>query len=420
MANLLDSSETTATTAPDWFTSHLSNIASNASNAAANAKFVGANALQEQGFNQVGDATSTYQPALTSAGTTLDSAGNATNPLSAANPYLSQAMNDPSQAAARYMNPYINTAVQKLSDIGQRNIQQNLSPLSTAAAVGSGQYGSKRGAQVLGQVNANAQNDLNSTIANQLATGYGQALQAATAQNQIAGQAGSTAASAASAGQQNLTNLGKTQADLASTTQQLGLNKINALETVGAQQQTIDQNRELFGLNNQATLGNILKGYSVPITTTKTMRASPLSTIGAITSGTAGFFTPRYDSNNNAIAGSSPAESLSKALGVPLNSIKDALGLGGDTKPSAPPVNPANSTADTNAALAKAQGAGYVMGSDGYLEKNGVKYSLDANNQLVVAQPAPGVFTDNTSSSGYVDYMGNPVSSEGNPYEEPI
>ena len=61
--------------------------------------------------------------------------------------------------------------------------------------------------------------DLNANIANMLATGYGQALQAGTSQNQLLGQLGATAGQQASAGQQNLTQAGGALNQLAQANQ---------------------------------------------------------------------------------------------------------------------------------------------------------------------------------------------------------
>ena len=63
------------------------------------------------------------------------------------------------KAAGNYMNPYTEKVVGALDVLGKRNINQYLAPQATAAAVGSGQFGSKRGAEVLGQaINTGLQN----------------------------------------------------------------------------------------------------------------------------------------------------------------------------------------------------------------------------------------------------------------------
>jgi len=296
MANLLQSSQTQATSAPDYYTKYLTDIASTGASQAGispttgqfdptlGAQFVGPTDLQNTAFKNVETAASAYQPTLTDAGTSLTNAGAMASPLSSATNYLTLAQTDPSKTATGYMSPYMKSVIDSLSDVGQRNIQQNIAPSATAAAVGSGQYGSQRGAQVLGQTTANAERDLASQIAQTLNSGYNTALQTAEQQNALQGQLGSTAASAESSGQQNLANIGAQQSSLAAQNQALGLADINALSTLGAQQQTIKQNQQLFPLTNLATLSGLLRGYNVPTTTTTTAQGSPLSAAASLAS----------------------------------------------------------------------------------------------------------------------------------------
>ena len=195
-----------------------------------------------------------------------------------------------------------------MSDIAQRNIRNNLSPSATAAAVGSGQFGSQRGAQVLGQVNAQAQQDLNTQIAAMQNQGYAQALQAATAKQGALGQlanttanaqqaqnaanltAGSTAAQAAANEGQLLNTAGTNMGNLAQTGAGMNLACINALSTLGGQQQTIGQNEENFPLTKLASLGSLLQGYSIPVGTKTTLCMSPLSSLAAAGTGAMGLY----------------------------------------------------------------------------------------------------------------------------------
>lgn len=244
------------TTAPSWYTDYLSNLASQGTSGAQNAQYIGATPLQEQAFQSTQQNVGNYQPALTAATNLANQAGNY----------------DVAQAAGNYMNPYTQNVVNALGTIGQRNINQYLAPQATAAAVGSGQFGSKRGAEVLGQaINTGLQN-LNAAQAQALQTGYTQALQAA--QNE---QANRLAASQ---------QLGT----LAGTTQNLGLADVNALATLGAQQQQIAQNEQLFPLQTASQQAALLRGYTIPTSTSATYTgpipgaysASPLSQIAGI------------------------------------------------------------------------------------------------------------------------------------------
>ena len=311
MANLLDSSATTTTTstAPQYYTNYLSGLASNATNAANSAEYVTPTALQNNAFSNVAGAGSAFQPTLTEAGNTLSAATDASSPLSAASPYLANATSDVGATANGLMNnSYIPGVVNAIGDAGQRNIQQNLAPGAVAGAVGSGQFGSKRGAEVLGQTMSNANRDILNAQASALGTGYNTALQTALGEKQVANAAGTTAANAASAGQQNLTQAGSALGNLATTNQNLNLNDINAQATLGEQQRTLAQNQQLFPLNNLSTLSGVLRGYSVPMSTTATNTAqmSPLSALAGAGAGAIGLVTPGTN-------GQTPLENLTNA-----------------------------------------------------------------------------------------------------------
>lgn len=295
MANLLQSSQTQATTAPGFYKDYLTNIASGATaaiNPATGAQYVGAQPLQEKAFSGVEAAGAAYKPTLDAAGNTLGTAATSNSPLSAANPYLASASGNVGAAATNLMSPYTANVVNSIADAGQRNIMQNLAPQATAGAVGSGQFGSKRGAEVLGQTIQNANKDILGQQFQALNTGYNTALQTALQKQQLEGQMGSTAGNLASLGQQNLTAAGRAQLEQAKTNQELGLADINALSTLGSQQQTIAQNRELFPLTNLSTASSLLRGYNIPTSTSTTLNMSPLSAMGTIGAGAMGLITP--------------------------------------------------------------------------------------------------------------------------------
>ena len=316
MTSLLQSTQTQATSAPGFYTDYLSNLASQGQQAAQQAQYAGAQPLQQQAFQQVGEAATSYKPTLGQAGDVLTQAAQAQSPLGAANPYLvTAATNNPALMAESYMSPYARMAAQQMSDIAQRNIQQNLMPQATAAAVGSGQFGSQRGAQVAGQVNRQAQQDLNAQIAQMLNQGYGQALQAAGQQQGLLGQLGSTAGQLSSAGQQNLTQAGGALGTLAGKEQELGLSGINALATLGGQQQTIAQNEQNYPLTKLSNLAALLQGQQIPSTVTTQLNMSPFSALASIGTGALGMMTPRYNAAGQPIAGSSPYDILKKTWG---------------------------------------------------------------------------------------------------------
>lgn len=307
MANLLQSTQTQATSAPSFYTDYLSNLASQGQQATQNAQFVGAQPLQQQAFEAAPTVTTAYQPTLSQAGDVLTQAATSQSPLSAGMPYMATAAtNNPALMAESYMSPYARMAAQQMSDIAQRNIRQNLAPGATAAAVGSGQFGSQRGAQVLGQVEAQANQDLNAQIANMLNQGYGQALTAAGQQQNLLAQLGSTAGQQASQGQQNLTQAGGALSSLAGQNQALGLAGLNALSTLGGQQQTIAQNAQNYPLTKLASLAALLQGQQIPSTVKTQLEMSPFSALGTLGAAGLGMITP-------GASGKTPLENISSA-----------------------------------------------------------------------------------------------------------
>jgi len=280
----ITTSQEQATATPQFYTDYLNQLASSGASAAQGAKYVGAMPLQEQAFQTVGQNVGNYQPALT----------NATN--------LASSVGGTSLADA-------------IGNYGQANIAANLAPQATAGLVGSGQFGSSRGASALGQVLSNA--DLGILAQQQTALQQDQA-------NKIA--------AANSLGQ------------LATTTQNLGLGDVNALSTLGAQQQTIAQNQQLFPMAQLTAESNLLKGATIPTSTSSSYtgpipgayNTSPLAQIAGVGSVLAGTGLGQTLFGSPA-TGSQPA--TSGLLGSTVNSAANWLGnLGSQTTPTANPT----------------------------------------------------------------------------------
>lgn len=299
------------TTAPSWYTDYLSNLAGNVTNQTTGpnaAQYVGAQPLQQQAFQAAGALPGTYQPTVQQATGLASDVGNA----------------DVAGNVNRFMTPYTENVVNALGDLGQRNISQFLAPQATAASVGSGQFGSKRGAEVLGQaINSGLQN-LNLNQSQALQTGYTQALSAA--QQEQANKLGAAS------------QLG----NLATTGQNLSLADINALSTMGGQQQTIAQNEQLFPLQTLNTGAAALRGYQVPTSVNSTYNgpipgaysASPLQQIagiGALLSGasTSANGTPTSFGNWLGNQLTSAGSGISNMLGGGSSTTPELLGGGG-------------------------------------------------------------------------------------------
>jgi hypothetical protein len=288
MANMLQSSQNKTTCAPGFYTNYLTNLACRGNRAQQDASFVGAQPLQQKAFETACQNAGSFQPIYQQGLSTLGCAAGK-NIAGAASPYLSQALGtNTAQLAQCYMSPYINSAVNSMSDIANRNIQQNLSPMATAATVGSGQFGSQRGAQVLGQVTANALQCLNANVANMENQGYNQALSAATQRQQLLGQLGSIAGTTTAECARAKQAAGVGMGTLGTAASQQNLACINALAQLGAQCQTIKQNAQCYPFSTLAKYSSLLQGHQIPTSVKTTMCMSPLSAAGAIGAGTLG------------------------------------------------------------------------------------------------------------------------------------
>jgi hypothetical protein len=261
----ITTSQTQTTTAPSWYTDYLNNLSTNATEAGQNANFVGATDLQKQAFGLTSQNVGNYQPNL-----------NAANALT---------MNSATTAAPsmvnQYMNPYISGVVDEAGRLGLQNIRNTLAPQATSGAVGSGQFGSTRGANVLAQNLTGALQNLGGQQQGLLAGGYKDAIAAAQADlaRQMTG--------------------GSQMGALAKSTQDMGLADINALSTMGANQQQILQNQQLFPLQLAEKQAQIMKGYTVPTSVSSTYTGpipgayaqSPLAMMSSLGSGITGLFS---------------------------------------------------------------------------------------------------------------------------------
>ena len=315
-----------ATAAPSFYTDFLNQLAQQGASAAQNAQYVGASPLQQQAFALAQKNVGNYEP-------TLQNAINLASNVGSSN--LAQAV----------------------GDLGQSNIAYNLAPQATAGLVGSGQFGSTRGATALGDVISNA--ELGITAQQQQALQQDQANKLAAA-----GQLGSLA------GQQ----------------QSLGLGDINALSTLGGQQQTIAQNEQLFPMQQLTNESALLRGYSVP-TSVSTSTTAPgqqgqfaLSTLQQIM-GLGSLATGLFSADKS---GNTPASNIATAIGNIIPSASTLTKLFGGSNTQTPTINDTTGltlSPDQNPSST----AGLLLGSDG-------KYYVD-----------PSYGTGLSSSGGSLD-----------------
>lgn len=251
---LATTTQTSTTTAPDWYNNFLSGQAADTLTAATRGGVAGASGLQTAAYNTAPTAIAAGQPALAQATNVAQNA--ATGPDISA-----------------FMNPYTSGVVNEIGRLGARNYNEYLKPAATAATVGSGQFGSRRGMQVQGQVGRDVAADVLGKQTGALQSGFSDAVKNAILE------------------QQTQDKLAGTLGTLSGQAYTQGTGGLDILSRLGAQQQTTEQARLNYPMTALGQRADILRGFTVPTGATQTTttpagtgqtQLSPLSQISAL------------------------------------------------------------------------------------------------------------------------------------------
>lgn len=247
-------------------------------------RFAGFTPDQTQGFQGVRNAQGSWQPSFDAASDSINRAAGADG-TSAAMPYFTRAAGLPTgsqaaapymQSAARnwtdpgvtdsYMNPYIDRVVNRVAELGNRNLTENVLPgvNDTFTGGGTAQFGRERHADITARALRDNQESISAAQGNLLAQGYGQAAsifgQDAARQGSLASTAGGQAnadigtqigagqgvAGTINAGRATDVGVGQAQQGLGQNTQGAQYRDANALVTSGQMQQAQDQKGKDF------------------------------------------------------------------------------------------------------------------------------------------------------------------------------
>ena len=254
--------QTSATTAPEYYTGYLSDIAragqGQLSTAVSNpsAMVAGFSDLQKSAISNAPEALTRYQTPL---GTAAEAAKSAATGVGAGD-------------ISAFYNPYTSNVIDALRTEQQTNIMRNTLPALKAAFAGSGGFGGRGYTTTAGQTLADLNRNLLTQEAQLQSAGFDKALQAALQQKQI--QTG-----AAQAG----TALGTAEQNAAVA----GLEEQSKL---GGIQQAQEQAVINAPLTTASNVANLIKGYTVPTSTEQIYKgplpgaysASPLSQIAGL------------------------------------------------------------------------------------------------------------------------------------------
>ena len=175
------------------------------------------------------------------------------------------------------MNPYTGAVVNEMARLQQRNIRENVLPNLAGAAVGTGQFGSRRQAQVTGQTLRDLQSDLLGKQLGALQSGYTEAGKMAQTDLERALNAG-----------RSFTTLGQEQ-------QQLGVGGLKTLFDYGGQEQALGQKMLDYPMAQTQAFAKLLQGYQVPTGTVQQTTGSegysnaPLAQIAGLLQGLGAF-----------------------------------------------------------------------------------------------------------------------------------
>jgi len=250
-------------TAPEFYTNYLQDIANLGQNAIQQGGVAGFSGLQQQALQMVPDIAFSGAGSLGAASKLMGEAGATTMP----------------DVVGDYMNPYTSRVVDEMGRLQQRNIQENVLPNLGGAAIGMGQFGSRRQNQITGNVLRDLQADLLGKQAQALQSGYSEAGKFAQSDLERALNAG-----------RSFQSLGQEQ-------QQLGLGGLKAMFDYGGQEQALGQKTLDYPMAQAQAFSKLMQGNPVPTGTVQqkigpeagAYSNSPLSQIASLLAGLGSF-----------------------------------------------------------------------------------------------------------------------------------
>jgi len=272
MPNLTTTS-TGISSQPGWYQNALQQLIRSAETTAAQPyvpypgpRIAGFTPAQQQAFGLTQANVGAYQPYFQQAGQ-----GYATG----LNPQLNQGV------FQSYMNPYVSDVVNRIQQLGVRNLQENVLPGVNQTFTSAGQFGSSRNADFTNRAMRDTQEAISAAQGQALASGFQNQVQ--NTQNAI-GQA---------------MQAGQLEQGLGTATQAAGLTDASAMAAIGQQQQNLGQQSLNLGYQDFLTqqqwpyqqetyLSSILGGAQVPQTQQTTQTQPGPSTTAQILGGLAG------------------------------------------------------------------------------------------------------------------------------------
>jgi hypothetical protein len=310
-------------TAPEFYTNYLQDIANLGQNAVTQGGVAGFSPLQQQALSMAPNVAFSGAGSMGAASQLLGEAGATTMP----------------DVVADYMNPYTSRVVDEMGRLQQRNIRENVLPNLAGAAVGTGQFGSRRQAQVTGQTLRDLQSDLAGKQLGALQQGYSEAGKFAQSDLERALNAG-----------RSFTTLGQEQ-------QNLGIGGLKTLFDYGGQEQALGQRMLDYPMAQTQAFAKLLQGYQVPTgqvqqtTGSEGYSNSPLSQIAGLMTGLGSFLRTQKDGG---VVKKARGGSVNKPMSATMRGKGRRMKVGGYADGGATPI-------------AYTDGMGHIYDTDGNL-----------------------------------------------------
>lgn len=238
---------TTATQLPEWYNEYTRNMLGRAQAVSdlpyttyGGPRIAGFTPTEQTGFGIAKEAAGAFKPSLAEAGATLAKAGGISG-MGAAQPYLAGAATTFPQAVGQYMSPYTQNVVNRIADLGVRQLQEKFLPEIGEEFIGAGQFGGSR----MGEFGARALRDVQEAVlseqAKALESGYKTAAEIYGADVSRMADLARISGGLGAQDVSSLLNLAGKYGELGTTAQQLGLTGAKAVTDVGTAEREMQQ-----------------------------------------------------------------------------------------------------------------------------------------------------------------------------------
>lgn len=234
------SGSTTTSALPDWYMNTAKQIIAN-QQAVSNTPYTtyqgprvaAFSPTTQAGFDQTKTAATAYKPGLDYA-TSLTKEQAGRSMLGEAQPYFTEANKASTANIGEYMNPYTDSVVNRIGDVGARTLFEKILPGISDRMIGAGGFGGTRQAELTGRGIREAMEGITAEQANALSSGYSEALGASATDLARRAGLGTSAADIYGRDTTNALTVADKMADYAGKAQDYGLTGAAATRGVGA------------------------------------------------------------------------------------------------------------------------------------------------------------------------------------------